>query len=138
MKTLIPFIESFRDHNRRPMTIIFHEEGVCQKNYDELTKDVHHLSCGLRKKGVKQSDTVVLFAPNGYEWIVACLAVIKAGAIAVPVDINACVRERGPPSSINSSSDGEPRRVGDDSVQSSVEGSSTKSSAKGLASHTQR
>lgn len=69
------------------MTIIFHEEGVCQKNYDDLTKDVRHLSCGLRKKGVRQGDTVVLFAPNGYEWIVACLAVIKAGAIAVPVDI---------------------------------------------------
>ena len=42
---------------------------------------------GLAKAGFKRGDSVALFAENRLEWIAAALGAIRAGAVAVPLDV---------------------------------------------------
>jgi long-chain acyl-CoA synthetase len=44
------------------------------------------LACGLREAGLEARAYVLLFAPNGPEWIITCLALLRAGVVPVPVD----------------------------------------------------
>ena len=42
---------------------------------------------GLAKAGFKRGDSVALFAENRLEWMAAALGAIRAGAVAVPLDV---------------------------------------------------
>ena len=48
---------------------------------------MRRLAHGLTKVGVSRGDHVMLFAPSQPEWMVACLAIVGAGAVATPVDV---------------------------------------------------
>ena len=62
------------------------EEGVEIWTHGELADRVRRLACGLRRVGVDRGDYVALLAANSKEWVAACLAVISAGAVVVPLD----------------------------------------------------
>ncbi len=62
------------------------EEGARHQSYAELTHRVRRLARGLADTGVGRGDPVALLATNRPEWVVACLAVIEAGAVIVPLD----------------------------------------------------
>jgi len=53
--------------------------------YDEAAEQVARASETLRRE-VEPGDRVVVATPNGYRMFLACLAVARAGAIAVPVN----------------------------------------------------
>lgn len=55
--------------------------------YQNLWDQVEAVTCGLVATGIEAGDRVALYLPNGMEFIVAYLAVLKAGAIAVPFNI---------------------------------------------------
>ncbi len=63
------------------------KEGAGRWSYAELGDHVRRLAHGLGEKGVSRGDHVALLAGNRPEWIVACLAVIGAGAVIVPLDV---------------------------------------------------
>ncbi|MFP4075014.1 MAG: AMP-binding protein, partial [Halochromatium sp.] len=51
-----------------------------------LAEQALRLAAGLRSEGLEPSTRVLLYAPNSPQWIIACLAIIRANAIPVPVD----------------------------------------------------
>jgi long-chain acyl-CoA synthetase len=55
--------------------------------YGELNKNVNKLANGLRKLGIDRGDPVMLQLANGPEIIIAHYALIKIGAIAVPLNV---------------------------------------------------
>src|ERR671910_915470 len=73
-------------HGGRPALVVVGEEGVEIWTYGELAGRVLGLGRGLRGAGVNRGDPVALLAANSVEWVAACLAVISAGAVVVPVD----------------------------------------------------
>lgn len=55
--------------------------------YAELTAAVDRLAAGLHAWGLRQGDRVAFFLGNSPEFVIAYLAVIKVGAIMVPVNL---------------------------------------------------
>ncbi len=56
-------------------------------SFRELSDRALAFANGLVRAGVRRGESVVLLAENRPEWIAAVLGVIRAGAVAVPVDI---------------------------------------------------
>ena len=65
------------------------EAGAYQLSYDDLIRLVDGFARFLRDAGVVPGERILVSMPNSAEQVVAVLGVISAGAIAVPVDIEA-------------------------------------------------
>src|SRR5215210_5217152 len=85
--TLRSVIDGLWAHGGRPALVAVGEEGVEIWTYGELAWQVLGLGRGLRGAGVERGDHVALLAANSKEWVAACLAVISAGAVVVPLDV---------------------------------------------------
>jgi long-chain acyl-CoA synthetase len=84
--TLQSLVEGLPELGDRPAVLALHKEGAERWSYRELADHALRLAHGLAGAGVERGDRVALFAPNRPEWVAACLAVIRAGAVAVPLD----------------------------------------------------
>ena len=83
IRTLLTLIKQLDAYGSNP-AIIPIQEGVCNYiSYAELAEKVAQLSSGLVQTGICSGDHVALLARNSDEWIIACLATIKAGAVVV-------------------------------------------------------
>ena len=60
-------------------------EGGLRVTYRQAAKRVHRWAGGVAAR-VAPGDRVVIHTPNGYEQLLLCLAVARAGAIPVPVN----------------------------------------------------
>lgn len=72
------------------VAIIEDTQGV---SYEELWDDISSLSAGLSVKGVKKGDKVVVILPNSKEFVLIFFALIKIGAIMVPLQPVYTIRE---------------------------------------------
>ena len=86
VRTLRSVVEGLSARGGRPALVALGEEGVEILSYGELAGRVLGLARGLHAAGVARGDHVALFGGNSGEWVVACLAVISAGAVVVPLD----------------------------------------------------
>lgn len=57
--------------------------------YRELDRAVGNLATQLRARGVSGGKTVALWLPNSVDWVVTCLATVRAGGISVPISFEA-------------------------------------------------
>jgi long-chain acyl-CoA synthetase len=87
LSTLQSLVDSLLELGDQPAVLALRKEGIECWSYAELADPVQQLTCGLAETGVGGGDHVALLAPNRPEWIAACLAVIKAGAVVVPLDV---------------------------------------------------
>ncbi|GAB3774347.1 class I adenylate-forming enzyme family protein [Ramlibacter monticola] len=67
-------------------------DGPRRWNWRALREESTRLAVGLRRLDVKAGDRVVLLAPNRAEFVIATHAVLRLGAVLVPVSM----REAGP------------------------------------------
>ncbi|MGH7263643.1 MAG: AMP-binding protein [Candidatus Rokuibacteriota bacterium] len=65
------------------------QEGAEQVSFADLGDRVRRLAGGLAEVGVRRGEPVAVWAPNRPEWIVVCLAILDAGAVVVPMDVQA-------------------------------------------------
>lgn len=86
LRTLQSLVSRLPKVGDRPFVVEMQEEGAEHQSYAELADRVRRLARGLIDTGVGRGDPVALLAPNSPEWIAACLAVIEAGAVIVPLD----------------------------------------------------
>ena len=61
------------------------EDAECRLTYAELHRQSLLAARALITLGIEPGDRVAVWAPNGYEWIVAAVGIYSAGAILVPV-----------------------------------------------------
>jgi long-chain acyl-CoA synthetase len=87
LRTLRSLIDALPEHGDRQAVLALHKEGAECWSYSELADHVRRLAHGLIETGVGRGDHVALLAPNRPEWVAACLAVIGAGAVIVPLDV---------------------------------------------------
>jgi fatty-acyl-CoA synthase len=59
---------------------------VQRVTYGQLVGRAAHLSAGLARMGVRRGDRVVLWMTNTPEWVVSWLAIMRLGAVVVPVN----------------------------------------------------
>src|SRR5215211_7709862 len=84
--TLRSVVDGLSARGGRPALVTLGEEGVQIWSHAELAGWVLGLARGLREAGVECGDPVALFGSNSKEWVAACLAVISAGGVVVPLD----------------------------------------------------
>jgi long-chain acyl-CoA synthetase len=67
--------------------LMYKDEGGAYTgmSYGELNDRANALAASLRRLGVGKGDRVAIFAYHGPEWVVADLAILKLGAIVVPL-----------------------------------------------------
>lgn len=87
LETLQSLIDSLARHDRQQAVVALDKHGSRIVRYGELADLVERLAAGLVRAGVARGQSVAIFADNSPEWIVACLAVVKAGAVVVPIDV---------------------------------------------------
>lgn len=61
--------------------------------YSELESIVTKLATQLRALGIEPGTSAGIWLPNSVDWVVACLAVVRAGGVAVPVSYDATIPE---------------------------------------------
>src|SRR6201996_4090510 len=61
--------------------------------YAQLADRNALIAANLAKAGLKEGDKVALYLPNGVDWIEACFAALRAGAVLVPISYEAAEGE---------------------------------------------
>jgi long-chain acyl-CoA synthetase len=86
LRTLSSLLDSLAIRDGQTAVLTFGKEGSVRWSYAELSDRIERLSAGLRAVGIGKGDNVALLADTSPEWIVASLAVIRTGAVVVPID----------------------------------------------------
>ena len=63
--------------------------------FAELDEATRNLATHLRGGGLNDGEAVAIWLPNSVEWVIACLAAIRARGIAVPISFDATQSEVG-------------------------------------------
>lgn len=85
-QTLQAFARGLSVYGDRPAILAFHKHTVETWSYGNLAGAVAQLAAGLLDQGLQKGESVALYATNRPEWIIACMALLSAGAIPVPLD----------------------------------------------------
>src|SRR5215208_8029166 len=87
--TLQSLLGRLAQHERRPALIAFEKEQHRVWSFQEVSDMAGRLASGLVAAGLRPGERAVLSAPGSAHWVVACFALIQAGAVPVPVDTQA-------------------------------------------------
>src|ERR671930_389454 len=88
LSTLQSLVDALPPHGDRTAVLALRRGDVAEWSYAMLAGHVQRLAAGLAAAGVARGDHVALLADNRPEWIAACLAVLAAGGVAVPLDVH--------------------------------------------------
>jgi long-chain acyl-CoA synthetase len=61
--------------------------AAAQFTYGELDDMCARAASGLRSRGVRPGQTVTLYGPNSWQWVVAYHAILRAGAVVNPINV---------------------------------------------------
>src|SRR5438309_914691 len=87
LHTLRSFIDGLGERGDRPAILALQKQEMDRWSYAKLADHVQQLAQGMAKEGIGKDVPVALLAGTRPEWLIACLAVVKAGAVAIPLDI---------------------------------------------------
>ena len=87
LRTLSHLIDVLAEHGDRQAVLALRREGTESWSYEQLAEYARRLAHGLTEADVGRGDHVIMFAPSRPEWMVACLAIVEAGAVVTPVDV---------------------------------------------------
>ena len=87
-ETLVEFLEdAARKFGSRPALLFKAGLRYMRWSYEDLVRDSNRLASELQTRGVQKGDRVLIWGPNCPQWVIAFFACIRAGAIAVPLDV---------------------------------------------------
>jgi long-chain acyl-CoA synthetase len=84
--SLCQVIDRIADHPGGPAVLRFHDGKVEILDGEELLRRVQRLSASLVQAGLTPGERVAIQADNCIEWILSCLAVLRAGGVVTPLD----------------------------------------------------
>lgn len=81
-----PLIDTLEQRGEQPLLQIFLATQTEEWSYGRFGHQVRALARGLRQR-VDPGEAVALLGPETPEWIIAALAVLRAGAVVMPLDL---------------------------------------------------
>ena len=81
-----------RHANDRPEQVAYWDE-VRSVTYAQLASNTAAIAANLAKAGLREGDRIAIYLPNGVDWIEACFAGLRAGAMIVPISYDAAEGE---------------------------------------------
>ncbi len=86
VETLQALAQQIGARGQREAVRALTRDGVACWGYSELGDTAGQLAGGLLAAGLERGEPVGLLAPNGPEWVAACLAILEAGGVVAPLD----------------------------------------------------
>lgn len=84
---LLDVFDKFETYSQELALIDFTQEKNKELTFIDLIKLVRRLAAGLNKLGIEKQEPVMLIGHSSKDLVIASLAIIYAGAIVVPVDM---------------------------------------------------
>jgi long-chain acyl-CoA synthetase len=85
--------ELIRRHaGTKPDKVAF-RDGRTSVTYGRLAVTTANLAGHLQDMGIQAGDRVAIMLPNSVEWVESCFAIVRAGAVAVPISHDATTPE---------------------------------------------
>ena len=92
-RTLVSLLQSWGERGERTAIVAFRDGGSDTWSYARLVQAAGAFSQALLARGVSRLEPVVICARNSPEWVIAYFGILQAGALPVPVNDIASVRE---------------------------------------------
>src|SRR5436190_17273825 len=86
-RTLQPIVDSLGERGDKTALTVFGKKDRERWSFEKLASCARSFANGLIKNGFKHGDSIALFAENSPEWIATALGIIRAGMVAVPLDV---------------------------------------------------
>ncbi|MBB4403109.1 MULTISPECIES: class I adenylate-forming enzyme family protein [Rhizobium/Agrobacterium group] len=90
---IAPVGEILRRNARLYAEKLAFEDKTRSVSYAELDRETEGLAARLIALGLQKGQAVAIYLPNSVNWVVACLAVVRAGGVAVPISIESTEAE---------------------------------------------
>ncbi len=84
--TRTDLLDRLETHAAHPAIVAF-DGDERQWRYAELREPIDRPGRGLLRAGIEAGATAALCAPNSPEWIIAAFALVRLGAVPVPLDL---------------------------------------------------
>jgi long-chain acyl-CoA synthetase len=81
-----------RQAKQRPEQVAYWDASR-SVSYAELAERTASIAANLAGAGLKEGDRLAIYLPNGVDWVEACLAALRAGAVIVPISFDAAEGE---------------------------------------------
>lgn len=90
---IAPVAELLERHRKERPDKVAYWDAARSITYSQLASCTASIAAGLSQKGVREGDRIAIYLPNGVDWIEACLAGLRAGAVLVPISYDAAEAE---------------------------------------------
>src|ERR1700693_5674464 len=90
---IAPVPELSERHRRERPDKVAYWDAVRSVTYAQLASRTAAMAVGMSKNGVREGDRIAIYLPNGVDWIEACLAGLRCGAVLVPISYDAAEAE---------------------------------------------
>ena len=90
---IVPISELLERQAQRFPTKVAFSDARRSITFRELDEATRNLATHLRSKGLEDGHAIAIWLPNCVEWVIACLAAIRARGIAVPISFDATPNE---------------------------------------------
>src|ERR1700736_4921862 len=90
---IAPISELLARHRKERPDKVAYWDAARSVTYSQLASRTASIAAGLASMGVREGDRIAIYLPNGVDWIEACLAGLRAGAVIVPISYDAAEAE---------------------------------------------
>jgi long-chain acyl-CoA synthetase len=82
-----------RHGERQPGKLAFEDSSGASLTYGQLESQSAAVAGHLQDRGIEPGDKVAIMLPNSVDWVLACVAITRAGAVSVPISHEAAEAE---------------------------------------------
>jgi long-chain acyl-CoA synthetase len=90
---IAPVSELLERHRTERPDKVAYWDAVRSVTYADLAGRTASIAAGLSGTGVREGDRIAIYLPNGVDWIEACFAGLRCGAVLVPISYDAAEAE---------------------------------------------
>jgi long-chain acyl-CoA synthetase len=90
---IAPVSELLERHRRKRPDKVAYWDAARSVTYAQLATRTASIAAALSTEGVREGDRIAIYLPNGVDWIEACFAGLRAGAVIVPISYDAAEAE---------------------------------------------
>jgi long-chain acyl-CoA synthetase len=90
---IAPVSELLERHRKQRPDKVAYWDAARSVTYSQLASRTASIAAGVSANGVREGDRIAIYLPNGVDWIEACLAGLRAGAVIVPISYDAAEAE---------------------------------------------
>src|ERR1700738_4435955 len=90
---IAPLSELLERHRQERPDKVAYWDAARSITYSQLASRTASIAAGFSSNGGREGDRIAIYLPNGVDWIEACFAGLRAGAVIVPISYDAAEAE---------------------------------------------